>query len=295
MRVEVFDLFSRKQFSSNTNDIAFSLDFNRIEVDGARPDFVEAELGKWEGQISRSIKDIVSSRSLSDPRHLEDVVLLASMLSIRTPRFRQIVKKTQIDIYKLTVEYLLSSRDRWEEAARIASARQSSGLNNEAHYEDVRRLYDRGSFEIDAEIQTGYYVQKEFSILPKISELMMQRNWGLLYAPPETGGFITSDHPLVVTWTKPLSSHYGPGLGLRNTSVIMPLSPSLTLVGRFESVPRFETLGPGQVARLNGRAAYHAERQVFARDMNFYYVLSNHEQPRKASKLIEEQLGHRAR
>jgi hypothetical protein len=42
------------------------------------------------------------------------------------------------------------------------------------------------------------------------------------------------------------------------------------------------------VASFNGAAIAFAQRQVYSRDHNFTYLMQNNEQPRKASKLIND-------
>lgn len=287
MQVEVFDLIGRKQFSANTKNIAVSFDFNRVDMPGERQDFVETELSKWESEISSSIREVLNSRSLSVRKNLENLVLLATLLSTRTPKFRRFFKEMLEQSYTLAIDSLLSSKEQWEGTAGLPDRSDVTGPS-EPDYESVKSLWYSGAFKIKAEIATPHYVQQEFRLLPEMLELMMQRKWGLFYAPSETGGFVTSDHPLLVTWTRPTPFHYSPGLGLRNTAVTLALSPSITLVGTFENCPELMMLSAERVALLNGATAAFAERQVYAKNGSFFYAFDHFAQPRKASRLLTE-------
>jgi hypothetical protein len=282
-KVEVFDLVLRKQFPSNTRDIARSVDFNRVQIDGKRPDYLESELSKLENEIALSLEEVVHSRSLSVDKHKQNILLLVSLLAIRTPRFRAAIKKMHVDVGKLIVETSLSSEKRWSDVT--ASWQDCSSLQLPT-YAEIKQQYDRGDFEVDYEIDSGYYIKKEFKLLPSVVEMISLRNWCLLSAPSDTGGFVTSDHPFILRWSRSVPRHYSPGLGLKHTIVSFPLSPALKLVGTFEELPHSGTLNLDQVAAENGVTITTAERQVFSRDMNFVYSVPPYMSLKKASRLI---------
>jgi hypothetical protein len=119
--------------------------------------------------------------------------------------------------------------------------------------------------------------------------ILLKRKWVLVRAPKGSGGFITSDHPVVLTWSD-ATMHgglYGPGFGLTGTEVYFPVSTRLAAVGAFELQEGTIDVPSHAVASLNGAQIAYASRQVYARDHNFIYALDKGG-PRKASKLIDD-------
>jgi hypothetical protein len=285
--LEVFDKIEERQFSANTTNIAVSRYFNRVEMHGERPDFVETEIAKWESAISLSLQEVLSSQSLSVKEQHDNLVLLASLLTMRTPKFRRFFKGLYEQVYSLVTEVLLSSRDRWENSIQATKLRYPSE-KLDVDYDTLKRQFDGGAFEITADIPTGHYVKQELSHLADTIELLMARRWGLLHAPNDTGGFITSDHPLMLTWTRPTPLQYTPGLALEHTAVTLPLSPKLCLVGTFEDCSSFVSLQTESVARINGTSVLWADRQVYAKNTSFVYAFDHCMRPRKASELLTD-------
>jgi hypothetical protein len=131
-------------------------------------------------------------------------------------------------------------------------------------------------------------IQIEIDTFNKILPLIFHRGWVLIVASEQSGGFVTSDHPFCLMWSDP-GMRQPPGLGLKNTEIIFPLSSRLALVGAFEiQGDQKYTASAALVAEMNGTIIAFAERQVYARDRNFTYCFEAGEAPRKASRLIND-------
>ena len=137
-------------------------------------------------------------------------------------------------------------------------------------------------------IPTQRHIQLEVGMFDKMLPILLERKWLLLRAPKGSGGFITSDHPVVLAWSDPKmrGGFYGPGFGLTGTDVYFPISTGLAVIGAFELEELEIDINENGVAGLNGAQVAYAERQVYARDHNFTYSLQPNEGPRKASKLM---------
>ena len=72
------------------------------------------------------------------------------------------------------------------------------------------------------------------------------------------------------------------------TQVVFPISSRLAVIGAFEIEEDETEIDGWHVAAINGTIAAFADRQTYARDMNFAYVFQAGESPRKASKLIDD-------
>src|SRR5262249_28908623 len=135
------------------------------------------------------------------------------------------------------------------------------------------------------------HIQIEVQTFNEMLPILLKRNWMLLKAPRRSGGFVTSDHPVVLMWSdlKMRGGFYAPGFGCTGTEVLFPICTRLAVVGAFElkNGPAVE-VNESAVASFNGAQIAYAERQVYARDRNFTYVLQSDEPPRKASRLIHD-------
>jgi hypothetical protein len=104
-----------------------------------------------------------------------------------------------------------------------------------------------------------------------------------LHVPADDGYLIACDHPYVLTWIDPdrRGKFFPPGLGLRGTEVLFPVSSELALSGTFELQPPDRRLHPIEVPMFNGVMIAAAERQVYARDDQFQYHVRRLRSPRR--------------
>jgi len=109
----------------------------------------------------------------------------------------------------------------------------------------------------------------------------------LLKAPPDTGGFITSDHPVCLMWSKREDRGHDPppGHALMGTQVLFPISKTLAMVGTFEGKDRELDVFESHVSVFNGAVISFAKRQVYGADGKFLYTLREGEKPRRGDEL----------
>ena len=285
----VFDKITRRQFETSTEGVAVHKDFNRIEVDGLEADALEHDLSHFEGLLAAALRRIIEAQSIADPEDLNILLQFIGMLMLRNPRLRETMRKFHEDIAKSMMELSLATKERWEE--QIAEVKAAGGLKDEPQisYEDMKRFVEKGDYKID--LRNEYQVGLELSTMDKILPILFERNWVLLKAPKGSGGFVTSDHPASLIFTDPKmrGKFYGPGLGLTGTDIFFPVSPRLGIIGAFE-IPKNNEIEVDEatVASCNGRTATFADRQIYARDVNFTYLMEVGEQPRKGSRLISD-------
>ena len=66
-------------------------------------------------------------------------------------------------------------------------------------YEQIRQQVEEEAYRIG--VPTGRHVQMEFEVFDIVLPYLVERRWSLCIASPESGGFITSDHPVVRMWS----------------------------------------------------------------------------------------------
>src|SRR5262249_20223212 len=138
--------------------------------------------------------------------------------------------------------------------------------------------------EYKIEVPTERHILHEMEGLDAILPYIFKRKWALLKCRDDSGGFVTSDHPVCLMWSEP-KGRRPVGFGLSGTEIVFPLCNRLAMVGAFEIEDSEMTATEELIADINGTLIHFAERHVYARDYNFHYSLAADEPPRKASKL----------
>ncbi len=137
------------------------------------------------------------------------------------------------------------------------------------------------------EVANEAHIHTEMHVFDNALPLLFARKWVLAKAPAGSAGFITSDHPVCVIWSEP--SKRSPGLRLKGTEILFPISPELAIVGVFELDADGEAdFTEDGVAVFNGWIATHSQRQVYARTNDFTYQIDQKRPSKKAAKLLSD-------
>lgn len=291
----VFDGLTRKTYRTGIGNVGAERDFNRVEVDGQDPNILEDALAKFEGELGPALGRIIAVSSLANTDDRAALLNFMCLLALRNPRLRETMRNAQEQTARKLMDLVLSSKEMYE--AELKRAREDGFATGVGHvpYEEMKQFFEDGQFKI--EVPTERHIQQEIGLFDKILPLFFRRGWLLLQAPQNSAGFITSDHPVCLMWSDPSrrGRFYGPGLGLPGTEVIFPISPGLAMIGAFELKDDEREVADEVVAAVNGAIATYAERQVYARDSNFHYQTQSSAPPRKANKLLGDQIFKRPR
>lgn len=273
--LHVIDAMARKIFQATPRRVAWAPDFNRIDVDGFSPNLIESGLSSFEGQVDKALERICVQREFSNADDRILVFNLIALLAVRNPRGRENWRKSIENEAKIIMDLTVATKERYESS--LASAKKAGVLSsgNDVTYEQARDFVARGEFMVD--VPTTRHVDMEMRSVNIVLPLLLERKWVLLIAPANSGGFVTTDHPVVLQWTdaKDRGAIYSPGFGLRGTEVIFPLSHNLALMGTFEGQEAFVEATTEIVAATNGIVIAHGHRQVYARDDKFRYMITS--------------------
>ena len=287
-QVHVFDRQTRKTFKCATENIGLERDFNRVNVEGHDPDAFEAGVAKFENELAPALARTIETVTFVSPEDRNLIMNLIANLALRNPQFREQIRQFHEQTSRLMMDAALSSKERWE--AQTSRARADGFLEGtkELSYEQMKQFHDERQYKV--ELETDYHIRMEMDSLDKVLPLLAERGWLFLRAGKDSGGFVTSDHPVCLMWGKDGPSqhqHYSPGFGLKGTEVLFPLSQYLAIVGAFELPDAQKELSDEWVAISNGKLAMFATRQLYARDLAFHYQFPKME-TRKASRLIDD-------
>jgi hypothetical protein len=214
----------------------------------------------FENEISAALDRIRATWSIAESDRIALINLICA-LALRNPRLRETVRDFHERVAKMVLNVTLATPKRWE--AQVKKVREAGYLKDvpkvaELSYEQMKKFAREANFHIS--VPRERHIQLELETFNKMLPILLERKWLLLRAPKDSGGFITSDHPVVLTWSNPAmrGGFHGPGFGLTGTEVFFPVSTRLAVVGAFELQDATIDVYPNAVASLNGAQVAYA-------------------------------------
>ena len=182
---------------------------------------------------------------------------------------------------KQVMRLVTATPERW--ASQMARAKAAGYIRKDApiEYGKTRELVTEDKYRV--EVPTGRHIILEMGGLEAILPYLFQRKWALFKCESNSGGFVTSDHPVCLY---PKKRGLRVGHGTPGTEIVFPICSRLAMVGAFEIENDEIDASEQLVAEVNGAVIEFAERRVYARDCNFRYALESGEIPKEASRLI---------
>jgi hypothetical protein len=243
----------------------------------------------FEGEVAPALERIIAARSITNNEDDRAFLFnLLGLLVLRNPRQRELWRDFQERVAKQIMNLATATRERWE---RLVSRMRADGAltdEDNVDYDKMKQFVVEDKFSI--KVPTGTHIATELKAVDAILPYIFERKWSLLKAGFESGGFVTCDHPVCLMWADPKrrGRFPPPGHGLHGTQIVFPISTGLAMIGTFEGTEETRDAPEDLIATINGTVIQFAERQVYARDQNFIYCFDPFEQPRKASKLVDD-------
>ena len=261
--VWVFDVSNGRRFPTSIRNIGAIRDFNRIEVDGHRPDVIETLLSTIETDFARVLSNMNNDLRLPDDEGLTFLFNLIALISSHNPSFREIHNRFQSDVLNQMLGATLADEGRW---LRQVERMKSEGIDVDetVNYEQMKSFYREGAYTL--EFENTHNLKLEFEAMDTILQTLVDRKWTLAIAPLSEGHFITCDYPASLTWTNDAlaSGPYPPGHGMKDTLLTFPISSRLAMLGEFEGTERCLELSRDQIAAINSTIAAYAIKQIYS-------------------------------
>lgn len=280
------DLRELKTWRAKPANIAFVKDFYKIDVPGIDTDEIERVFCELEGAAARVLKKIIRTSKLPWRRkHYNVLMHFMAQLVVRRPSVRESVTKSIDQVLRMVAGMYagLPEADLQRHLDRLR------GDNPDLFGTTLREFREFiKSDDYTTEFSQNFHINNLLSaLLPTaddtIAPLLAARHWVLWIAQEGAGHFITTDRPVLLTWTIEVPPFYAdsPGFGLQNTLVLFPISKRLALYGRFEG-PRRVALpaDADQVALINRMMSYGVVRFIYSTDENFAW-----------KKLVDDRIG----
>jgi hypothetical protein len=113
----------------------------------------------------------------------------------------------------------------------------------------------------------------------------------MLVASGNSGGFVTSDHPVCLRWSDGKDhGNLSPGFAVPGTEVIFPLSPQLAMRGTFEGGEDAVNADRETVAGINSLLISNIHNQLYAQDALFNYKRGPNEGISSGSTLWQDKV-----
>lgn len=263
-QLTAFNLATGDQFVTRPRNVAAKRDYNRVDIEGVDPNFVETEMSKIEGDLDAAFKRIIDTESIEDRDDLSWVLVLISRLAVTTPAFRDQRDKIMADVAKKMIQMSLRTEETWTSVL--------SGMPDEMKrkpaipYAEMKKAIDTGA--IYPVTSKDALIAQEVQLWADVMPIIEARKWTLMISNNAIGNFATSDRPVSLRWDDESMNrnNYGVGLGMRKTTLIFPLSRHLAVSGSFEYDNGVVPASPELVAQINLRTFMGAEKQVYAPD-----------------------------
>lgn len=267
----VLDIQSGKQWKARPENVAHQRDFYRIELPGVKPDIFENALSKIESQASVILKNIVSSEALPDKENEDfiNLINLVALMTARVPRVRSVFSGFVEDINKFMLKMTLATPEHWE-STKESMKKSGYELGEKINYEQMKRFIESDKYQI--EVNKLWHLNNIVDIMDILIPLLMARNWSLLIAEPEDKFFICSDSPVSLMWTKPAPAFWGPGFGMPDTELLMPLNKKQALVARFEGKPKTYPAPLEIIAKANNITRIFTQRFIYSPEEDFVWL-----------------------
>ncbi|MEY9252349.1 hypothetical protein ABH989_006183 [Bradyrhizobium ottawaense] len=268
-KITAIDLSTGARFTTNPKNVAQERDFNRIDSETAAPDFLEGKYAEFESKVAPVLKKLGNGATCSSDE-FEYVLNLITLLASRNPRGRGAFEKFQDDVGHQIFQLATATKERWEgQVKQMREAGRLDGIETDVPYERVREMVANRKLKLKA--TTSQHAYLEIGVFDKLLEVISQRTWRWLRADKNSGGFITSDHPVCLFSNTPTSPLLPPGYGIADTTVYFPMSPLLALTGEFDGPTDDLHADVFTVGSFNARMVNHAHRQIYAADENFTF------------------------
>ena len=266
-RLTVANLANGIFFDTNPRNVAGERDFNRVELEGHKPDALESQLSSFESEVATSIRNVAASQKFEGDDHW-NILNLIALLAVRSPQMREHIRRMSEDMLKRRLGLTLETKERWEaRQAEMAEAGKAPPPEDPAiSYEEIKKFYDQDEYDIN--LNREYHIKLEFQMHDPILRALALRKWTLYTTDEETGLFVTTDRAVMLTYNKPLEVppiyRDSPGFGLPETEVMFPLTQHMTLVGMFEGDDAVVEANTAIVAHANTKMIHGAYGQVYA-------------------------------
>jgi hypothetical protein len=244
------DFSTKKFFPAKPDDVAYELDFNRIEIDGMAPDALETAMGPVEGRAIREIRKIYKSGKLPDMDAFSYICNLITLFAVRHPAVREAALVTERQVARVMLDIMTSTTEMYEGEIRRAKEAGFIRADLNVSYDQMKDFARRDAYTIS--IPTQRHIHREFTIFPELLDKVAKRYWSVMT--------VKSDAPDLITCDRPAPTRLG------EKTIVFTIGPRHALLGALELyAPAEFEIDASAVAEINTQLAEQAIKQIYSR------------------------------
>lgn len=259
----VFHTPEEKKRRSTADREAAENDYNTIDGPGS-PDEFEKLMGKYEGELAPIVDEVIASRKLpKDPQQYSYFIEFIATLRVRNLAHRRRLEETYTSGLKVKLQELYSNPEKFKEELKNTI---TSDLDLAATDLEVLRLRGMGMFaDLQLDFPTNWHIEHFPKQVQIFTETFLEFNWRVFETNIEQS-FVTSDNPLIVLRVRYYNKNEVPKGAPEPTVIVLPLSPSLVLMGTASWNNLRVLADEAFVRNLNRSQVLGATRHVFGID-----------------------------
>lgn len=272
--VNTWDLPGQRRFRPNTKNICCERDFLKFDNGEDSPYKLEAEMGKFENLVRQAILRVADTKTFAGEDRTY-ILSLVALLAVRSPQMREHMRETEERLLKMMLDVTLEKKERWD--ATVHKMRKKGlPIRNDVTYEQIKDLQKKDPFKLD--LPRERQIVSELKMFESVLKYVGLRKWKLYVLRKGEGSFVTTDHPVSLTWCEPNAvppfMRHSPGFGMKSTELIFPLTHTCLLHGRFDfEADAVEKAGEPLAAACNSRMIASCYKYAFSVDERIPYLI----------------------
>jgi hypothetical protein len=125
-------------------NVAFGVDFNRVEVEGHPPDIVETGLDQLGCHVAAVIRRIIKEMVIPEHEEFSYVLNVIALLAIRNPAMRRSMTVSERHMYRVIGDLFVSNRKLYERQFRRAREASFVAADKDVRFEVMRDFTSKG-------------------------------------------------------------------------------------------------------------------------------------------------------
>ena len=265
-RLFVLDRRQRKQWPAKPKDAGLQRDYYAIETDDvSRRNDLERALGNIESVMAPVVDRIAFTKQLpTDPAEFNVFLNFVALMAIRVPHVRNTLDDFTDRLMKSVMWYWFN--DPRAKAGLAANFRERGEELTDEVYQGMKELYDSGTLTVTMDQNTT--LGMTFDMAKTLLPLLAERKWALHIAADDAPDFVTSDLPVILSWTDGAAGPDPPAFGTMNTMLTFPLTRRVMAVSNFEGLAGIDALPTKFVAALNAMTLTYGQ-QIYSSEAEF--------------------------
>ena len=278
-RLYVFDQSQIKSWQSTPDGTGHRRDFYAVDLGPeTHPATFEAKvMNDLDGTFSAVVKKITSEMKIPKGDDLVTLLNFVATTMARNPRTRRLVDQVASHVMDEQVKALVATDEGW--ATFLALSPECSHFSEE-DLEKYRRAILDDEFDISVDNSSDkiqyntWQVQQLMDFVDGALPLLAERKWSLGVAAERTPDFICSDTPVSLAINEDFGDSETAHLANKRTTIFIPLSRRVALVGSYEKWPQTFQFKESGVLQLNSMTILESN-QIFSATEDFSYAGSD--------------------